>query len=135
MTVALSPIRFSLWMSKTLEVNLIQSSLVAVDTLGASVGQMALIATDPKLLLLDEVIAGLTYGEIEQISKLLVKRKETHGTTYMIVSHDLKSLAPFVDRVIVIHDGSVLMQGTFDEVVGDPQVQDAYLGTGGGEAQ
>ena len=122
-------------MSKTLEVNLIQSSLVAVDTLGASVGQMALIATDPKLLLLDEVFAGLTYGEIEQISKLLVKRKETHGTTYMIVSHDLKSLAPLVDRVIVIHDGSVLMQGTFDEVVGDPQVQDAYLGTGGGEAQ
>lgn len=93
------------------------------------------LATDPKLLLLDEVFAGLTYGEIEQISKLLVKRKETHGTTYMIVSHDLKSLAPLVDRVIVIHGGSVLMQGTFDEVVGDPQVQDAYLGTGGGEAQ
>ena len=69
---------------------------------------MVLIATDPKLLLLDEVFVGLTYGEIEQISKLLVKRKETHGTTYMIVSHDLKSLAPLVDRVIVIHDGSVL---------------------------
>jgi ABC-type branched-subunit amino acid transport system ATPase component len=93
------------------------------------------LATDPKLLLLDEVFAGLTYGEIEQISKLLVKRKETHGTTYMIVSHDLKSLAPLVDRVIVINGGSVLMQGTFDEVVGDPQVQDAYLGTGGGKAQ
>ena len=93
------------------------------------------LATDPKLLLLDEVFAGLTYGEIEQISKLLVKRKETHGTTYMIVSHDLKSLAPLVDRVIVIHGGSVLMQGTFDEVVGDPQVQDAYLGTGGGEVR
>ncbi len=93
------------------------------------------LATDPKLLLLDEVFAGLTYGEIDQISKLLVKRKETHGTTYMIVSHDLKSLAPLVNRVIVIHGGSVLTQGTFDEVVGDPQVQDAYLGTGGGEAQ
>ena len=93
------------------------------------------LATDPKLLLLDEVFAGLTYGEIEQISKLLVERKETHGTTYMIVSHDLKSLAPLVDRVIVINGGSVLMQGTFDEVVGDPQVQDAYLGTGGGEAR
>ena len=93
------------------------------------------LATDPKLLLLDEVFAGLTYGEIDQISKLLVKRKETHGTTYMIVSHDLKSLAPLVDRVIVIHGGSVLTQGTFNEVVGDPQVQDAYLGTGVGEAQ
>ncbi len=93
------------------------------------------LATDPKLLLLDEVFAGLTYGEIDQISQLLVRRKETHGTTYMIVSHDLKALAPLVDRVIVIHGGSVLTQGTFDEVVGDPQVQDAYLGTGGGEAQ
>ncbi len=88
------------------------------------------LATNPKLLLLDEVFAGLTYGEIEQISELLVNRKESHGTTYLIVSHDLKALAPLVDRVIVIHAGSVLMEGKFDEVVQDPEVQDAYLGTG-----
>ena len=93
------------------------------------------LATNPKLLLLDEVFAGLTYGEIEQISELLTKRRKSHGTTFIIVSHDLKALAPLVDRVIVIHVGAVLMQGKFDEVVNNPQVQDAYLGTGNGGTQ
>ena len=86
------------------------------------------LATNPKLLLLDEVFAGLTISEIDQISELLIRRKKSHATTYMIVSHDLKSLAPLVNRVIVIHQGEILTQGTFDEVVSDPQVQDAYLG-------
>ena len=93
------------------------------------------LATDPKLLLLDEVFAGLTYGEIEQITEFLVNRRQSHGTTYMIVSHDLKALAPLVDRVVVIHAGKVLMEGKFDEVVKNPEVQDAYLGTGNGAAQ
>ena len=93
------------------------------------------LATNPRLLLLDEVFAGLTFPEIEQITKLLLKRKESHGTTYMIVSHDLKSLAPIVDRVIVIHFGEILVEGTFDEVISDSQVQDAYLGTGDNGAQ
>ncbi len=86
------------------------------------------LATNPKILLLDEVFAGLTISEIDQISKLLVQRKSTHSTTYMIVSHDLKSLAPLVNRVIVIHQGSILTEGSFDEVVSNRQVQEAYLG-------
>lgn len=89
------------------------------------------LASNPKLLLLDEVFAGLTFGEIEQISQLLVERKRDHGLTTMIVSHDLKSLAPLVDRVIVINFGRVLDMGRFDEVMGNPEVQSAYLGTGG----
>ncbi len=88
------------------------------------------LATNPKVLLLDEVFAGLTYGEIEQISTLLAERKNAHGTTYLIVSHDLKALAPLVDYVIAIHGGGIIKQGTFADVVNDPQVQDAYLGTG-----
>ncbi len=90
------------------------------------------LATDPKVLLLDEVFAGLTYGEISQISKLLIERRKSHNTTYVIISHDLKALEPLVDRVLVIHQGEVLTEGTFREVVSNPQVQDAYLGTGGG---
>ena len=86
------------------------------------------LATNPKLLLLDEVFAGLTIGEIEQISELLMRRKNSHETTYMIVSHDLKSLAPLVNRVVVINQGAILTQGTFDDVVSDPHVQEAYLG-------
>lgn len=86
------------------------------------------IAAGPKVLLLDEVFAGLTYGEIDQISELLQeKRKE--GLTYVIVSHDLRALAPLVDRVVAMSFGANLAEGTFDEVIADKQVQEAYLGT------
>jgi len=88
------------------------------------------LATDPKVLLLDEVFAGLTYGEIENISDLLVTRRKTHGTTYLIVSHDLKALEHLVDGVIVVHSGSIIKKGSFVEAIEDPQVQNAYLGTG-----
>ena len=88
------------------------------------------LATEPSVLLLDEVFAGLTVGEIEQISDLLTNRRATHSTTYMIVSHDLKALEPLVDRVLVINFGEVMAEGTFREVVADKDVQNAYLGTG-----
>lgn len=86
------------------------------------------LATDPNVLLLDEVFAGLTYGEIDQISQLIAEKKAA-GMTFMIVSHDLKALAPLVDRVIVLNFGEVIAAGTFDEVVADSGVQDAYLGS------
>ena len=86
------------------------------------------IAAKPKLLLLDEVFAGLTVSEIKQISDLLLeKRKE--GLTYIIVSHDLRSLAPLVDRVVAMSFGSLLAEGSFDEVLNNKKVQEAYLGT------
>ncbi len=86
------------------------------------------LAAKPKLLLLDEMFAGLTFGEIGQITELLLeKRKE--GLTYIIVSHDLRSLAPLVDRVVAMSFGALLSEGTFDEVIGDEKVQEAYLGT------
>ena len=88
------------------------------------------LATDPKVLLLDEVFAGLTYGEIEHISNLLAARRKSYGTTYLIVSHDLKALEPLVDSVIVIHGGGIIKQGSFADAVNDPEVQNAYLGTG-----
>ncbi len=87
------------------------------------------LATEPKVLLLDEVFAGLTIGEIEQISHLLGQRRKSHNTTYLIVSHDLKALEPLVDRVIVINFGEIMAQGSFQEVVSDKDVQNAYLGT------
>ncbi len=86
------------------------------------------IAAGPQLLLLDEVFAGLTVGEIGQITELLLaKRKQ--GLTYIIVSHDLRSLAPLVDRVVAMSFGGLLAEGTFDEVLADAKVQEAYLGT------
>ena len=86
------------------------------------------VAVSPKLLLLDEVFAGLTLREIAQISELLVEKKRRDGLTYIIVSHDLRALAPLVDRVIVMSFGAAIAEGTFDEVVRDAAVRDAYLG-------
>lgn len=85
------------------------------------------LAAGPKLLLLDEVFAGLTVGEIGQISELLVEKKK-QGLTYIIVSHDLRSLAPLVDRVVAISFGQTIAEGTFAEVIADEGVQKAYLG-------
>jgi len=85
------------------------------------------LATDPKLLLLDEVFAGLTAGEIEQITELLNDlRKE--GLTYIIVSHDLPSLKPLVDRVVAINHGATIASGSFDDVLANERVRSAYLG-------
>ena len=86
------------------------------------------IATGPKLLLLDEVFAGLTAGEIAELSELL-KEKKKEGLTYIIVSHDLKSLAPLVDRVVVVSFGQLIAEGSFEEVIADKKVIEAYLGT------
>ena len=85
------------------------------------------LAIQPSLLLLDEVFAGLTLGEIEQISELLVERKK-YGLTYVMVSHDLRSMAPLVDRVIAVSFGEIITEGTFDEVVNNKIAQEAYLG-------
>ncbi len=86
------------------------------------------IATGPKLLLLDEVFAGLTAAEITELSELL-KEKKKEGLTYIIVSHDLKSLAPLVDRVVVLSFGQLIAQGSFEDVIADKKVIEAYLGT------
>ena len=86
------------------------------------------IATGPKLLLLDEVFAGLTAAEITELSELL-KEKKKDGLTYIIVSHDLKSLAPLVDRVVVVSFGQLIAQGSFEDVIADEKVIEAYLGT------
>ena len=85
------------------------------------------LATGPRVLLLDEVFAGLTRGEIAQLSELLVAER-IRGMTSIIVSHDLRSLAPLVDRVVVMSFGAVIAEGGFGEVLANPLVQEAYLG-------
>ncbi|MGI9500216.1 MAG: ABC transporter ATP-binding protein [Geminicoccaceae bacterium] len=85
------------------------------------------LATGPSILLLDEVFAGLTVGEIAQISDLLAeKRKE--GMTFVIVSHDLRSLEPLVDRIVAMSFGQVIAEGSFQDVMNDTDVRSAYLG-------
>ena len=85
------------------------------------------IATNPKLLLLDEVFAGLTVAEIAELTKLL-KEKKKEGLAFIIVSHDLRSLAFLVDRVVVVSFGQLIAEGSFEEVIANKKVQEAYLG-------
>ena len=85
------------------------------------------LATGPELLLLDEVFAGLTVGEIAQLTELLQARRRD-GLTLVIVSHDLRSLAPLVDRVVVMAFGEAIFRGGFDAAMADPGVREAYLG-------
>ena len=73
------------------------------------------------------MFAGLTVTEIAQITELLLARRR-EGMTCIIVSHDLRSLAPLVDRVVVMSFGRSIAEGTLDEVLADREVQDAYLG-------
>ena len=85
------------------------------------------IATGAKMLLLDEVFAGLTAGEIAQMSTL-INRMRGEGYTFLIVSHDLKALEPLVDRVIAMARGQKVAEGSFADVMADPAVRSSYLG-------
>ncbi|KUJ77154.1 ABC transporter ATP-binding protein [Ruegeria profundi] len=85
------------------------------------------MATAPKVMLLDEVFAGLTTGEIAQISDLIQSMRKD-GMTFLIVSHDLPALEPLIDRAIAIERGTMIAEGTFSEVMNDKAVQASYLG-------
>ena len=85
------------------------------------------LATGAKVLLLDEVFAGLTVGEIAQISALIQKLR-SQGITMLMVSHDLPALDPLVDRVIAIERGSMIAKGSFADVIADDEVRASYLG-------
>ena len=85
------------------------------------------VATGAEVLLLDEVFAGLTAGEIAQISEL-INEKRAGGMTLIIVSHDLRSLEPLVDRVVAIDRGKSIAEGSFREVMSDSAVRASYLG-------
>ncbi|MEJ8570120.1 ABC transporter ATP-binding protein [Microbaculum marinum] len=85
------------------------------------------LATAPQIILLDEVFAGLTVGEIAQISDLIA-RKRAEGMTFVIVSHDLRSLQPLIDRAVVMTFGQVIAEGSFESVMSDEKVRAAYLG-------
>ena len=85
------------------------------------------LATRPEVMLLDEVFAGLTAGEIAQISGLLNEKRQ-EGLTYVIVSHDLRSLEPLIDRAIAMAQGTFICQGSYEDVMKDEAVRMAYLG-------
>jgi branched-chain amino acid transport system ATP-binding protein len=85
------------------------------------------LATEPKLLMLDESMAGLTKVELQEIIELL-KAVRKRGVTLVIVEHVMEAVMQLSDRVIVLNSGKKILEGTPREVVSNPQVIQAYLG-------
>jgi branched-chain amino acid transport system ATP-binding protein len=85
------------------------------------------LATEPRLLMLDESMAGLTPVELQQIIALLRELRKG-GVTMVIVEHVMEAVMQLSDRVIVLNSGRKIVEGTPRQVVEDPQVVQAYLG-------
>ncbi len=85
-----------------------------------------LLMQDPHLLLVDEPVAGMTHQEMERTAELLTSLAGKH--TVMVVEHDMDFVRSIAKRVTVLHQGSVLAEGSMDEVQNDPRVVEVYLG-------
>ncbi len=86
------------------------------------------LATKPKLLLLDEMLAGLNPAEVLTALKLIQSVRET-GITIIIVEHLVKAVFNIADRIVVLNAGDKIAEGTPKEIAIHPRVIDAYLGT------
>ena len=86
------------------------------------------LATDPKLLLLDEPAAGMNPNETEELMNTIRLVRDRFDMTILLIEHDMKLVSGICDRLTVLNFGQVLKQGETQEVLHDPQVIKAYLG-------
>jgi len=85
------------------------------------------LAMNPKLLLLDEVMAGLNHVEVDEVVELIKKMRDK-GVTILVIEHVMKAIRRLADRLLVLHHGQQIAEGRTDEVLRDARVVDAYLG-------
>ncbi|BEQ14642.1 ABC transporter ATP-binding protein [Desulfoferula mesophila] len=98
------------------------------------------VATEPELLLLDEPFGGLSPAETDLMAKSIARlhkggrfgRLHSEGPAMIIIEHKLAQLMKIVDRIIVVNFGTIIADGTPEQIVANPEVVQAYLGEGGG---
>ncbi len=86
------------------------------------------LATEPRLLLLDEVMAGLRPTEVDVMVGVLRDLNAKRGITILVIEHVMRAVMALAQRVVVMHHGEVIAEGTPDEVTRNPAVIESYLG-------
>jgi branched-chain amino acid transport system ATP-binding protein len=87
------------------------------------------LATDPQVLLLDEPAAGTNPSEKVQLTDLIRKVRDVMGVSILLIEHDMKLVMALAERLYVLNFGSVIAQGTPEEIRANPAVVEAYLGS------
>jgi urea transport system ATP-binding protein len=85
-----------------------------------------LLMQEPMVMLIDEPVAGMTHQEVERTAELLLSLQGKRSI--VVVEHDMEFIRSIAHKVTVLHEGSVLTEGTMDEVQNDPRVIQVYLG-------
>jgi urea transport system ATP-binding protein len=86
-----------------------------------------LLMQNPRMLLVDEPVAGMTHQEVEKTAELLVSLAGRHSV--VVVEHDMEFVRSIARKVTVLHEGHVLAEGTMDQIQNNPKVVEVYLGS------